>query len=289
MLRPFGLVSALLALVLALPSTALAQSTDRSVVFTSDPSQAMVMDRATGLWPLIEAASGVLPLAEDGLAVARERLRGVAQLLAQARQRQVEAAAALVRANRLVADTVQEADRLRNTYDDALAGLSDSSRRKLERDAHTRSNRSAVVRLATSPDWVCPVGERIKFRDSWGERRSGGRQHEGVDLVGLRHDPILAPVDGVVIRRWDTLGGRSFDLVAANGDYYFGTHMGRFGADGEVRAGEVIGYMGDGGNAKGVPLHFEYHPGGGHNPVNPYPIVDAQCTDRADIDVSLYD
>ena len=289
MLRLFGLVSALLALVLALPSTALAQSTDRSVVFTNDPSQAMVMDRAIGLWPLIEAASGVLPLAEDGLAVARERLRGVAQLLAHARQRQVEAAAALVRANRLVADTVQEADRLRNTYDDALAGLSDSSRRKLERDAQTRRNRSAVVRLATSPDWVCPVETRTKFYDSWLERRSGGREHEGVDLVGLRHDPILAPVDGVVIRRWDTLGGRSFDLVAANGDYYFGTHLSRFGADGEVRAGDVIGYMGDDGNAKGVHLHFEYHPGGKHNPVNPYPIVDAHCTNRVDINVSLYD
>ena len=289
MLRLFGLVSALLTLVLALPSTALAQSTDRSVVFTNDPSQAMVMDRAIGLWPLIEAASGVLPLAEDGLAVARERLRGVAQLLAHARQRQVEAAAALVRANRLVADTVQEADRLRNTYDDALAGLSDSSRRKLERDAQTRRNRSAVVRLATSPDWVCPVETRTKFYDSWLERRSGGREHEGVDLVGLRHDPILAPVDGVVIRRWDTLGGRSFDLVAANGDYYFGTHLSRFGADGEVRAGDVIGYMGDDGNAKGVHLHFENHPGGGHNPVNPYPIVDAHCTDRAAFDVSLYD
>ena len=260
MLRPFGLVSALLALVLALPSTALAQGDDRSVVFTSDPSQAMVVDRAAGLWPLIEAASGVLPLAEEGLAVARERLRGVAQLLAQARQRQVEAAAALARANRLIADTVQEANRLRNTYDDALAGLSDSSRRKLERDAQTRRNRSAVVRLATSSD-----------------------------LVGLRHDPILAPVDGVVTRRWDTLGGRSFDLVAANGDYYFGTHMSRFGVDGEVQAGEVIGYMGDGGNAKGVHLHFEYHPGGKHNPVNPYPIVDAHCTNRVDINVSLYD
>ena len=289
MLRPFGLVSALLALVLALPSTALAEGDDRSVVFTRDPSQAMVVDRAAGLWPLIEAASGVLPLAEDGLAVARERLRGVAQLLAQARQRQVEAAAALARANRLVADTVQEANRLRNSYDDALAGLSDSSRRKLERDAQTRRNRSAVVRLATSSDWVCPVGTRTKFYDSWLERRSGGREHEGVDLVGLRHDPILAPVDGVVTRRWDTLGGRSFDLVAANGDYYFGTHMSRFGADGEVQAGEVIGYMGDGGNAKGVYLHFEYHPGGKHNPVNPYPIVDAHCTNRVDINVSLYD
>ncbi len=98
MLRPFGLVSALLALVLALPSTALARGTDQSVVFTNDPSQTMVVDRATGLWPLIKAASGVLPLAEDGLAVARERLQGIALLLVRARQRQVEAAEALARA-----------------------------------------------------------------------------------------------------------------------------------------------------------------------------------------------
>ena len=196
MLRPFGLVSALLALVLALPSTALAQSTDRSVVFTSDPSQAMVMDRATGLRPLIEAASGVLPLAEDGLAVARERLRGVAQLLAQARQRQAEAAAALVRANRLVADTVQEADRLRNTYDDALAGLSDSSRRKLQRDAHTRSNRSAVVRLTTSsnlqPTSVgLVVDERRRGtprRCASACRRSSRRSHQHHGRWGLLAD-----------------------------------------------------------------------------------------------------
>jgi murein DD-endopeptidase MepM/ murein hydrolase activator NlpD len=110
-----------------------------------------------------------------------------------------------------------------------------------------------------------------------------------VDLVGKRHDPILAPVAGAVSYRWDSVGGRSFDLVAADGDYYYGAHLSAYGREGEVEAGDVIGYMGDSGNAQGVHLHFEYHPGGAQNAVNPYPLTDAHCTDRAGSNVSLYD
>ena len=289
MFRPTGLIGASVALLLALPSTAVAQVTDRSVVFTSDPSQALVIDRDAGLQPLIKAASDVLPLAVAGLAVAEARFQGMARLLAEARRRQRAASAALLEVNRLVADIVRDADRLRSTYDDVLGGLSASSRRHLRRDARTRSNRSAVVRQVTSADWVCPIGSRTKFRDTWGYPRSGGRIHEGVDLVGIRHDPIVAPVDGVVSYRWDSVGGRSFDLVATDGDYYYGAHLSAYGREGAVRAGDVIGYMGDSGNAQGVHLHFEYHPGGSQNAVNPYPLADAHCTDRADANVSLYD
>ena len=289
MFRLTGLIGASVALLLALPSTAVAQVADRSVVFTSDPSQALVIDRDAGLQPLIEAASDVLPLAVAGLAVAEARFRGMARLLAEARRRQRAASAALLEVNRLVADIVRDADRLRTTYDDVLGGLSASSRRHLRRDARTRSNRSAVVRQVTSADWVCPIGARTKFRDTWGYPRSGGRIHEGVDLVGIRHDPVVAPVDGVVSYRWDSVGGRSFDLVATDGDYYYGAHLSAYGREGAVRAGDVIGYMGDSGNAQGVHLHFEYHPGGGQNAVNPYPLADAHCTDRANANVSLYD
>ena len=284
-----GLIGASLALLMAIPSTAVAQVAERSVVFTSDPSRALVIDRDTRLQPLIQAASDVLPLAVAGLAEAEARYRSMARLLADTRARQRSAAAALLQVNQMVADIVREADRMRSTYDDVFDGLSESSRRHLRRGAHTRSNRSAVVRQVTSADWVCPVGVRMKFRDTWGAPRSGGRSHEGVDLFGKRHDPLLAPVDGIVSYRWDSIGGRSFDLVATDGDYYYGAHLSAYGRDGEVEAGDVIGYMGDSGNADGVHLHFEYHPGGGQNAVNPYPLTDAHCMDRIGANVSLYD
>lgn len=273
----------------AAPSNETSNGAVESVVFTSDASQNLVIDRATGLLPLISAAADLFPLTSLGIASAERRLRVVVDLLTQAGLRHRSAVSALAAANRLVGDNVRDATQLESSYGDVLAGISTTQRARLKSESHARRNHSAVVRQATSSDWVCPVGGRTKFRDSWWELRSGNRRHDGVDLVGHRNVPILAPVDGVVSHRWDTLGGWSFDLVATNGDFYFGTHMSGFGKSGEVRAGDIIGLMGDTGNAEGVHLHFEYHPGGRGNSVNAYPIVDAQCTNRVPMGTSLYD
>ena len=115
-----GLIGASVALLLALPSTAVAQVADRSVVFTSDPSRALVIDRDAGLLPLIEAASDVLPLAVAGLAEAEARYRSMARLLVSARSRQRSAAAALLQVNRMVADIVRDADHMRSTAERLL-------------------------------------------------------------------------------------------------------------------------------------------------------------------------
>lgn len=128
----------------------------------------------------------------------------------------------------------------------------------------------------TSGDFVCPVPGST-FIDSWGAPRSGGRRHEGVDMMASAGTPILAPVTGNVSHRGVSLGGLSFFLYGDNGNMYFGTHLSGYAASGHVVAGTVIGYVGATGNANGINhLHFEIHPGGGAA-VNPTPTVAAAC------------
>ena len=84
-----------------------------------------------------------------------------------------------------------------------------------------------------------------------------------------------------VVRPGDTLGsigGRFFRLTAKDGTVYYGAHMSKFGKAGRVRAGDVIGYVGNTGDARttSAHLHFEIHPGGGDS-ISPYPTLVAAC------------
>ncbi len=124
---------------------------------------------------------------------------------------------------------------------------------------------------------VCPVAGAHSFIDSWGYPRSGGRRHKGVDIMANIGVPVVAPVSGTVTHRSNRVGGRSFHLNGNDGNYYYGTHLSAYGNSGSVNAGDIIGYVGDDGNAAGIPhLHFEIHPGGGAA-VNPYPATRAAC------------
>ena len=126
---------------------------------------------------------------------------------------------------------------------------------------------------------VCPVQGPVSFVDSFGAPRSGGRAHEGVDMMAASGTPTVAPVRGRVEHRGNATGGLSWWLYGDNGDEYYGTHLSAYENQGVgwVAAGTVIGYVGDSGNAAGTPhLHFEIHPGGGAA-VNPFPQVAGAC------------
>jgi murein DD-endopeptidase MepM/ murein hydrolase activator NlpD len=129
---------------------------------------------------------------------------------------------------------------------------------------------------------ACPVAGAVSFTDSWGDPRSGGRAHKGVDMIAARNTPLVAIFSGRIQRLTSgSLSGLALYLRADNGDQFFYAHLESYAditVGQSVAEGEVIGYNGSSGNAPDhLPhLHFEYHPGGG-SAVNPYPLVRSLC------------
>lgn len=137
-----------------------------------------------------------------------------------------------------------------------------------------------------------PVEGTVTFHDDFGEPRSG-HSHEGNDLLGKKMQPLLATVDGRVRYLVDPEASWGYAIVIEDFDGYAyhylhvnndtpGTDDGAGGTEHAyapgiyqgalVREGQLIGWMGDSGNAErvGPHLHFEIRRPGGE-PINPYP------------------
>ena len=128
---------------------------------------------------------------------------------------------------------------------------------------------------------ACPVSRPYSYVDTWGAARSGGRSHQGTDIMNPYGNKIHAYVDGVISRESSSsLGGITLYLRGDDGNEYYYAHLSRYFARAgqRVQAGELIAYNGQSGNAAATAphLHFEVHPGGG-TPVNPYPWVVRAC------------
>ena len=126
-----------------------------------------------------------------------------------------------------------------------------------------------------------PVGGYATWTDDWWFPRftPSFHLHQGTDIFATAGTPVRAPVDGVMRQSEGPVGGLSVYVTTADGTYYYLAHLSAYVAGQvtgqSVKRGEIVGYVGDTGNAKGgAPhVHFEVHPKGG-GPINPKPILD---------------
>ena len=117
-----------------------------------------------------------------------------------------------------------------------------------------------------------------QLRDTWGAARSSGRRHEGIDIMATRGTKVLSSTAGVVTDLRDNkLGGKVIWIAGPAGSYHYYAHLDKHkrGLDvGDwVKKGQVIGYVGNTGNARGGSPHLHYGvylSGKGSGAVNPY-------------------
>lgn len=114
-----------------------------------------------------------------------------------------------------------------------------------------------------------------QLANTWGAARSEGRSHEGIDIFAPRHTQVLSATRGIVVRRgWNRLGGRTISILGPGGQSHYYAHLEEWDdpdVGDWVEAGEVIGYVGNSGNAEGTPPHLHYGIYEGGGAVNPYP------------------
>ena len=160
------------------------------------------------------------------------------------------------------------------------------------------------------PEIVFPVVGPVNYTDTWGACRGVGcsRSHKGVDIFGTKLAPLVAADDGVItfIRQSGlSISGNTIIIRSDSGWRYLYIHLNndapgtddgsnpqgwivpsRLRVGDRVEAGQVIGYLGDSGNAERTPahVHFEVHqPGVGA--INPTPFV--RAADDAGREVSV--
>jgi murein DD-endopeptidase MepM/ murein hydrolase activator NlpD len=119
--------------------------------------------------------------------------------------------------------------------------------------------------------YVFPVYGRVAFGDTFGADRpdvSGG-WHHGDDIFAPLGTPVVAVAHGVVFSVGrEKVGGRRLWLRDDAGNEFYYAHLSAYSplaVNGAiVNGGDVLGFVGDTGDAEGTPyhLHFEVHPAG---------------------------
>jgi murein DD-endopeptidase MepM/ murein hydrolase activator NlpD len=130
-----------------------------------------------------------------------------------------------------------------------------------------------------------------QLHDSYHAGREGGRVHQAIDIHAPRGTPVLAAADGTILRLHSgSRGGIAVYQLGVDGrTRYYYAHLERYARDLEegesVRRGDVIGYVGDTGNAAPGDFHLHFSVAVLHDAhrwwegasLNPYPLLRADA------------
>jgi len=139
----------------------------------------------------------------------------------------------------------------------------------------------------TAGRYVFPVYGDASYSDTFGAPRADVAWHHGDDIFAPLGAPVVAVADGTVFSvGWNPIGGWRLWLRDLQGNEFYYAHLSAYSPyalnNTQVRAGTVLGFVGNTGDAEGTPyhLHFEIHPvallGLGYDgAVDPTPYLDA--------------
>ncbi len=125
--------------------------------------------------------------------------------------------------------------------------------------------------LRTPGGYVFPVYGPSSFVDTYGAVRAdvSGGWHHGDDIFAPLGAPLLAAASGTVFSvGWNEIGGNRLWLRDGAGNEFYYAHLSAFSPlavnGNHVNAGDVVGFVGNSGDAQGTPyhVHFEVHPVG---------------------------
>jgi murein DD-endopeptidase MepM/ murein hydrolase activator NlpD len=182
--------------------------------------------------------------------------------------------------------------------DSSLAGLQYEVKKdgacilRLQPELLAAMEYTLTIRTAPSLEFPVATTANPRIGSFWGDARdAGARKHEGIDIFGKFRTPVVAAADGQITSVTENnLGGKVVFMRPKGKDFvlYYAHLDSQMVQPGQsVQAGDVLGLIGNTGNARNTPphLHFGIYTGGGA--IDPFPFVNRLREEPPVISASL--
>lgn len=181
----------------------------------------------------------------------------------------------------LIAQLRSDLNRHNARHVEKTPSLTATAETKKERDREFANRAKALFAPLSGTALYMPVVgvQPDDLYNSWGQARDGGRRrHKGIDIFAPKGTAVVAVADGIISYIGEQpKGGLCLWLTTENGTSFYYAHLDRWAAglfEGmEVRSGDLLGYVGNTGNAKTTPPHLHFGVNDNDEMVNPYPIL----------------